>query len=652
MKKEYSIFNFFKKEATLLMGIIFLFSSCVGVVDDVNPPTTKGATASSSVADFEGILAAYPVAHSKVEVIFNPAFGLARDLTYIVTYDGLPIPYTFPGETLDTDYRGYLKVTIGDLAINNPYNFQVQAIDDVTGQQSLSDATILVSTFGNITANFWGIANASNLAGADGRNSIFVTWPAAEKQGSDFLPYDIDPVNYEIILINADLLTPSSFDDVSQPTLKRKVVLVAGTKISHQVNGLSAGTKYLVRIQALHHGYSEYGTDPNYQRDSNTKYLEIETLGDNASGIVVDLTSFAVNTGQGIAGLSSFDVIWDVAQGALDHYRIYYKVKAGGTAWSSYKTAKDDICNGQETDPDWFCKKVAFSESFTSITDLIPFTEYDVYGVICLTLSCNATLGVDFIEYVSNPPYKTSPNIATFGGIEAIENPKYYWALDEIYLQYTPPDLDTGVADGLLVQVKERIGATVEGPIASDVYLNHPVEANGSYLFVPPFNFVTDTEITVRGILPNVADDYCFSVVPYLWKGGVVVPSLEGESVSCIKPEIKAPTKEEFQGIGPTGGNPAINEMILNWNTPSQGVYDTYVVWIRDDGGDFVFTEAKQTSPPHPDYTRFEVPFGTLSISLPFLPTGDYKFGVLTYFSGTGDYSEDVPSSIKVKTVP
>jgi hypothetical protein len=552
MKVNKSVFTKVSKGIIFLTGILFLLPACVGTVEDKNPPTTKGAQVNNKVSQFEGIVGAYPISHSKVEILFNPAIGLAFNLTYVITYDGLNIPFTFPGETLSPDYRGHLKVIIGGLSINTNYNFQVQVIDDLSGLSSLSDKSILVKTYSNIASNFWGITNTSNLSGVDGRNAISVNWAAAERQGSDFVKKEIDPINYEIILLDSDQLSPASFDDETQPAAKRKVVLVDGAKISHQVNGLQAGTKYYVRVQCIHHGYSLYGADPTYLRDSNSKYLEIETLGDNSSDIEVDLNLFTVTTAQGIAGLSSFNILWDIAQGAFDHYRIYYKPKAEGPAWSTYKTSKDDICDGQESNagnpPTWFCKKINFANSTSTITDLIPFTEYDIQVVICLNNTCNSIPGVNFLEYVSAGPYETDPGTAVFSGIkDPILQPLYFWALGEIYLEFTPPDLNTGVADGLLVKVNERL-MSPDGP-GANTYLNHPVDPNTTSLFIPPFDYVSDNVVIVRGVIPGSEEPYCFSLVPYVWKGGVVEPRLEDEIIRCISVKIESPLSSEYAGI-------------------------------------------------------------------------------------------------------
>jgi hypothetical protein len=635
------------------IAFLFLFASCVGTVDDKNPETTKGASAGEKIIRFDGIVDAYGISHDKVEVLFFPAQALATQITYVVTYDGLAVPYTFPGETLSPDYRGMLKAVVPGLAINTNYNFQVQAIENETGIQSSSDKSVQAKTNSNITANFWGIANVSNLSGADGRNAVRVQWAAAERQGSDFVKKEIDPVNYEIVLLDADQLTPGSFDDGTQPNIKRKVVLVDGKKISHQVNGLKAGTKYFVRVQAIHHGYSLYGADPTYLRESNTRYMEIETLGDNASDIEVDLGTVDVQNGQGDAGLTSFNVTWDLAQGAFDHYRIYYKKKSEGASWNTYKSGKDDVCNGQETnDPAWLCKKIPYTQVAATISDLSPFTDYDVFVTICLNVTCGPAAGANFLEYQTNPPYNTDPGTAAFAGIEEIQQPKYYWALGEIYLKFTPPDLSTGVADGLLVEVKERSGAA-EGPIAADTFLNHPTDANGTELFVPPFDFANDDEVIVRGIIPGAVDDYCFSLIPYIWKDVAGTPTVEerraGEVITCIKPRVQAPTAEEFLGIDQFNIDSGISAVTLSWLTPSGGIYDKFVIWIRNDGGVFNFAEARANNAA---YTRYEVPFGTSTFTAPFLATGNYKFGVLTQFSGTGDYSEDVPASVVNVDIP
>ena len=615
-------------QACISMSLMFiLLCSCVGVIEDKNPSTTKGTVATPLPMLFDGIVSARPIANDKVEVFFYPASGLASDVTYLVNYDGVSQPVAFPGEVLHTDYRGLIKVTIYGLQMDTQYSFNVQA-KDLLGFASTNDLTFTVKTFSNITANFQGVGDVDNLSGADGRNALLVKWAAAEVQGSSFVPKEIDPTQYEIVLINADLATPEAFDDTSFVEPARKVVYAAADKISSQVNGLLPGKKYYVRVQAIHYGYSLYGSDPDYKREANSNYYELETLGDSMSSLVVDLDSFDVDNAAGAAGLTTFILGWEKAQGAFSHYRVYYTKVGASVDWNIFRLTKNTVCKAFEDN--YYCKLVDYTANSTLISGLEPYSDYHIYLVICGDVDCSTS---QMLEYTSHNPYRTEPQLARFDGITEVKKAMYFWALDELYLVYDPPDLSSGVMDGLLVEMKAR----AEGP-SVDTFLNHPTTANNTVYTIPVFDFQIDTKVAVRGINPYSPEQYCFSLVPYTWELGTVIEHREGEVIKCVVAEIDTPTAIEFEGIENVVYDANTQSISLLWATPSGGVYDKFVVYAKvgSDVSNF-FSEAVAGNP---SYYKFYVPYGENSYTFPLLPVGTYSFGVLAYFEGANSYSE------------
>lgn len=622
------------KNLMIFITMIMVLMSCVGTVEDKNPKTTKGASSDKKAIFFEGVFNAVPVAHDKVEVFFFPAAGDPREYTYLIVYDGLSIPITVPGSTLRPDYRGLLKVTVNQLQINTKYTFNVQAVD-TKQNKSANNKIAEAKTFSNITANFAGIAVVRNLAGSDGRNALRVEWPAAEKQGSDFLKKEIDPSQYEITVVE-EQFTPAGFDDTSLVDPQRKVVYVSDKKISHQVNGLKAGTKYYIRVRTIHYGYTLNGSDSAYKREVNSNYYLAQTFSDDLASLTegVDLSNFVVDNGVGAAGLNSFNLSWDPAKSSFEEYRVYYRKTSEGVAWSSYRTGRDDVCDGQESNnPGWYCKKVSYDQNTTTITDLDPYTDYEIVTVICGNNLCSFS---DSAEYVSSPPYKTNPGYATFGGLTAIEPARAYWALDEVYLQLTPPDLNSGAIDGILV---ELIGRT-EGPVV-DTILNSPAGGNSTGYNVPVFDFTSATEIVVNGIDSNAAENYCFRLLPFVYISGIVTENRDGAVEKCILPQIEAPKIEQFAGLklDATTADGSTNTITLGWDTPSGGVYDKFILFVRTTPGTFNFGEAR--NPSDPNYVRFEIPFGENSYTLAFLPEGVYSLGLLAYYEAKTDFSDD-----------
>lgn len=621
MKTIFNIINFV---------LILLLCSCVGTVEDVNPNRTKGSAAGKGRIAFDGIYDARAIAHDKVEIFFYPSLLAVTDVTYIISYDGLTVEKTVPGANLRPDYRGLLKYTVSGLDINTEYAFSVQAKNS-DGLISTSTLIKRAKTFANKTANFVGIGEVKNLPGFDGRTALRVEWPAAERQGT-ITPKDEDVIQYEIILLDSDVATPVAFDDLSFVEPFRKVVYVDGTKISHQVNGLQPDTKYFIRVRGVHKGMSTNGDDPSYKAEQNSNYILMGTLSDDMSTIDVDTSSFSVEIPRSVEGKYSLNTSWASAKGSFDHYRLYYKQSTAGTPWAAYKSARDTVCSGKETnDTSWSCVEIGFEKDRYTISDLVPFTNYDVYLLVCGTKTC--AIG-DAIEFSSTPPYKTNPGHAKFNGIYAIENAKYYWALNEIYLRLTPPDINSGVVDGVLVELKER----VSGPL-SDVFLNHPDYGSGLNLSVANFDYKIADEIIVSGVSLSESEPYCFSLIPYYYSEGNLIENRNNETTSCILPRVKTPTQDEFPGLTNAVVDSSTNTLTLAWAAPLGGVYQGFAIFLKIGGGPFLYSEGINSDP---NYIRINVPFGYTSHQIPFMNNGDYQVGILAYYNdgSTETFSE------------
>ncbi len=614
-----------------LIASLGLFS-CVGTIEDKNPEVTKGASTDSVPIVFEGVFEATAIADSKIDVYFYPSNIEPKNVTYLISYDGLQNPISVPGTTLTTNHKGLLKYTVKGLNINTNYTFSVQA-KDVSGSISTSTAVFTTKTFENITADFAGISTVRNLAGEDGRTSLRVEWPAARIEGNTFYPNEIDPNQYEIILLNAENLTPNAFDDEFFGEPNRKKFYVAGTKVSHQINGLSPGTKYFVRVRTIHQGYIDFGADVDYKKEENSNYVLAQTLSDDASNVDVDLTTFNVD----ILSLNSVGLSWESAEGPLVEYRIYYRnLDDGGLPWSSFRTSRNTVCDGADsTYPEWSCKKLDFTETSTKLADLEPLADYEMIAVICMTSGCEYA---NSIEYEHNSPYTIFPGIANFAGITSIEQPKYYWSVDEIYLKIASPNLSSGAIDGLLVEAKARTAD--DGPVL-DTILNHPTASNNSNFLVDNFDYTSDDTITITGVQPDSDEQYCFSVLPFIYNEGVVQISRDGEVTQCISPTVALPNEEEFEGLNfsTTIPDTTTNTISLNWSAPEGGIYDSFRIFIRESSGGQTFEFANAVNPSNTDYVMVEVPYGTTTYTFSFLPDGVYTIGVLPYYSNTQEYA-------------
>ena len=614
----------------LLALIVLPFGGCVGTVEDANPSVTKGSTTSQSPLKFDGIYEAVAIADEKVDVFFYPASGDNSDLTYQIYYDGLETPISVPATTLSKDYRGLLKYTVTGLSINSTYSFKVQ-VKNAEGNSSESTNTSSVQTFSNVTCDFAGISNVRNLSGEDGRTALRIEWPAARKEGSDFVSKNLDPEQYEITLLNTESLTPEAFDDDYFGEPDRKVVYVDGDKIYHQVNGLQAGTEYFVRVRCIHYEYLENGADSSYKKEENSDYYIAETLSDDLASIDADLSTFQVE----VQSFNSISASWEAAEGSFQEYRLYYhNLDDDALSWASFKTSRSDVCSGEDSINDnWFCKKIDYDKTSTVIADLDSLANYEMYLVICLSSDCSNS---ESIVFESDSPYYIYPGVASFAGITNIENPRYYWAIDEIYLTIASPDYSTGILDGLIVEMKARS----TDPTA-DTQLNNPDGGNNTNYQVAEFDYTKDSEITITGIDANSSEQYCFSVLPYIYNDGEVEINRDAETIRCISPAIELPTVDEFEGLntGSTTADQVNNTLTLSWSEPTGGVYDTYIIFIKEvsDGSTFSFSAAVGGDS---DYTAIEVPYGTLSKTLAFLPDGVYQVGILAYYSSEDRYSD------------
>jgi hypothetical protein len=606
--------------------------SCVGTIEDKNPEITKGASTDTLPITFEGVFEAVAIADTKIDVYFYPSNIEPKNVTYLISYDGLQNPISVPGTTLKTNHKGLLKYTVTGLNINTNYTFSVQA-KDISGSISTSAAVYTEKTFENITGDFAGISNVRNLAGEDGRTSLRVEWPAARIEGNTFYPNEIDPNQYEIILLDAENLTPNAFDDDFFGEPNRKKYYVAGSKVSHQINGLSPGTKYYVRVRTIHQGFVDYGADVDYKKEENSNYILAQTLSDDASNVEVDLTTFNVD----ILSLNSATLAWEGAEGPLVEYRVYYRnMDDGGLPWSSFRTSRNTVCDGEDgTYPEWRCKKLDFTETSTKLADLEPLADYEMIAVICMTTGCEYS---NSIEYENQSPYTIFPGIANFSGINEIEQPKYYWSVDEVYLKIASPDFSSGAIDGLLVEAKARTAD--DGPVNNTI-LNHPTAGNPSNLNVDNFDYTSDDTITVTGVQTDSDEQYCFSVLPFIYNEGVVQISRDGEVTRCVTPTVALPDEEQFEGLNfsTTIPDTSTNTISLNWSAPEGGIYDKFRIFIRDSSGGETFEFSDAVNPLNTDYVMVEVPYGTTSYTFSFLPDGVYTIGVLPYYSNNMEYA-------------
>lgn len=638
--------------------LVVLFASCVGTVEDKNPETTKAAAAGTVPLSFIGIDRAVPISEDKVEVYFFPASGEATDLTYIISYDGVSNPITVSGAYLKLDYRGLLTTTLIGLNADTSYSFEVQVKNNATFEQSSSKETRSAETFANITSDFAGLAVAKNIAGADGMTSVRIEWPEAYHGNPLLPPTEKDVVEYEVILINADAGSPADFDSnfLSEPD--KKVFPVPSNVVSYVANGLQPDTEYYVRVRAVHYGATTNGADPSYLKEQNNKYEEVKTLSADLADLEYEPSEVTLIRAAGSAGQSALEVSWGETTGAFDHFRIYYTTTGNLANEGTY--IQDD-CDPLTTYGALFrCKKVDFTINASTIADLIPQTSYSVRVMICQTTTCEAGKRKNFnvVTAVTTPP------IAIFGGITGSEPARDSNGLDEAFLLMDPPELPTGIIEGIAVKVFQNIALG----IPSDAYLNLPdidgdgfidetndvVDLGGASgvpiggLGVLDFDYKTATEVGITGIDPFEINTYTFMLVPYIFTAGKVELFDGNVTPYDFTPAILTPTALEFPGIFSITCDVASQSARVRWNTPLSGVYSNYkVFWTNTGSFDFGAGISQAAG-----YNEMLMPKTALEYSIPFLAPGTYRVGVLSYLTaGSGEYSEN-NGGVSVITIP
>lgn len=602
-----------------------MFSSCVGTITDADSTKTVGAAGEgkNKGIEYNGIISAKAISNDKVEIYFPVAEGDPDNLAYVIRYDGQQIPLYIFGTSLRPDYRGQLKTTVKNLNIASSYVFSVQVRDIKTGLESSNSVNKLVKTFSNLTSNFDGITELRHLAGAAGTTGIEVHWNPAEVKGTVINKDEIDPIEYKITIIDGSSLTPGSMNSADFSAPQRKIVSAASDKRKLTINGLIPDRKYYVQVRAIHHGTTLYGSDPNYKKEENSNYLEISTYSDDVGNIDFNDSSYQLSYPQGSGGLYSFRASWSAPVGNFDHYRIFYTVKNSSNLNNFLNNqTQDALCQGSEAqDANVYCQYVSPSSTSVTLSELNPYLEYDALLVICLSSNCeNGKRRISEVRSI-----KTAPPVAVFNGITSIDGATNLNELDRMKLNFSLPLFSTGNISGYNVKFYGS------DPGSAPVNINEVGNASG--LTIGNYELLTSTSIEVIGIDPTSISNYCFKVVPFIVNldGSITEGDESTLPVMCRSPGITAPTVTQFGGFDSFSCNSSNAEIILNWSTPSSGVYSHFEIYYQNTLPDFSYGSAIDTN--NTAYSRLLIGANLESFTLAGLQVGTtYRVGILTYF--------------------
>lgn len=621
--------------------------SCVGTVESGITKTTKSKKKADDNLNFKGAQQAVAIADDKIDVFFYPAQGGSKKYRYLIYYGGEPDPIEVTSDTLDPkkDYRGLLKYTISDLQRATNYPIQIDVIDDKTDKVTENNKYVDATTFSNLVADFFGVTQVSNVPGIDGMDSIKVRWTHATVDAGNIFGSDKDPEAYEIIVTEADKLTPGDMDNNSLNQAQGRYIKILdyeSTITEAVVRGLPSGTRFYVKVRAIHEGSVEDFNKPYLRSELNSNYLELSTLSSDLAEIDFDTTSLELSLGAGAAASSSIQAVWDEANGLFDHYRLYYA--EDGVSLNAVTLT--EACNGSgQSVNDIYCKKLEYTKSDTMIANLKTSTKYNLILVVCQSIECESGKRIlGDTESIS-----TIPKVPSFSGIKTITQAKNINEVGTLYLNFSLPDFDDGFFDGYIIDFKTSSDSAAE----YDEITEEDYDGN---IGAKEYNYLTDSTIQVEGITYD-GSTHCFNIYPFLYlSDGSKDKTLRGTGKwKCINPEVVGPTLSQFQGI--TEARTTGNDVTISWNNPTSGVYTEYEIFYRKKSGAFLFEEAIQDTTvdyDNEDYERVVINVdadspNTTIRNLPELAGGgSYKFGMIThYLSADGVIrSEENPSAV------
>ena len=616
------------KELMIFAFILFLSIGCVGTVEEAKQNYSKINDAPVSAITFAGIFNAVAISDSRIEVFFYPASGGSGKYTYDILVGNSPFPASIPSDVLKPDFRGLLKYTVSGLDRLTSVMVKVEVRDKNSDIQSNSRVIKEVTTFDNMVADFNGISSASNTPGQDGKDSIKVRWTPARTSGG-LSKKEWDPKSYEIVIVDAEKLTPNDMDVTTYGPADGRYVFGLNHDSSvneYIVRGLPSERRFYVRMRAIHENsvYDMY--NPRKRSELNTNYVTIATLSSDLADLDFQTDSFAVALAPGEQGLNAISASWIAAKGVFDHYRIYYSEEGGGVA-SGRLTS---LCLSPFLSPvgeTVYCKKADFKTTTTPVTGLKPYTKYEMVLVLCATSSCLPA------ERVLAPvrTILTDPNTPTFNGLREILVARSLDELGNLYLKFDPPNFSNGYFDGLIIKMRrtqDNTGGDVE------------VTTGSNPVFNLNYNFLSENQITLRGIDYLTTDPYCFTLYPFKWDNdGITRREFPNDVWKCVTPKPEASTAEQFAGLG--AGYTEDDRVTLLWDAPSSGVFTYYeLFWNKQPGGNFNWGDAIGQAGNNFNFSNFGRKLITpdqTSTVLSGFSNGEYTFGMITYFTYVTD---------------
>lgn len=668
-----------------VMGLIFLTSfssSCVGTIEDMNPPTTKSATTAGEPVPFSGIVEAVAISDSKVTLSFLPAAGKQTNLVYLIYINNSNTPLEVKGGSLSPNESGYYTYTVTKLSVNTTYSFAVGVRDLTTGVESDENKEMFATTFSNYTADFDGIGSVVPAAGEAGTEEVIVEWIPAITKGAGSFPKPTDPIAYEIRYMKAENGKPGDLKNGADPDVTVTMVpstisssSPVSTERKRPVGGLQSGTKYYFMVRCIHKGYALYGSDPNYKVEQNLKILSVTTT-DEGGLLEWDNESVKVEAPDGEAGLTKADVSWAKASGPFQFYRVFFVKIGEANALDPNDDGVDDktldeladeapefdsaylqsIVDGTTAETSGF-KDVDSENAYYRLGQDSSLTSYGYYKIstyVCTNSSCAEGFRIPGNEVI----YRVTPSLAPFSGLLAIKSPGDLSQVDNpgttdtVTVTFDPPVVSAGYVNKFELYCFESLDDTSPTLLEEGVANTSGKDGcNGLVRTTPTPSGISAIgefgEIEIQAdFIPSgktaSTRKYCFGAIPVIESSNYIRRDIGNATVRCKIIEIKVPSLDEFTGVNDSciAGTTTLD---ASWNEPSNGIYENYeVFWKEVDGAGFKFSDAIAGDAAYSSADG--IPSSTLSYQITGLTPGkSYQYGVLTYIeddSGNKTYSE------------
>lgn len=644
-----------EKVLKIILFLMFLnFISCVGEVKDQN--AKKGdiveATAKNTPISFEGLQYVNAVSSSKIELFFSEAETSAEEVIYEIYVNNSPIPIKVSNKSLSKNAQGLYLFTVIDLAPNTTYSFNMKAVPagEVSNTSLSPDTTKIATTFLNEMADFLGVSSAQVGFGEAGKTSVVLKWVPAVIKGTTLNPKDSDPVQYEITYIS-EIGRANNLNNDSYTGADKKVILTPGTlndppaisKLNtFTVDQLAPGTTYYFQVRAIHKGYITFGSDSNYKREKNTRYVTIKTL--ESSGIF-DFQPTLVNleSPEGELGLTNLDVTWSPASGDYYNYKVCFKKVAGASETpTGVDSFTDDYLATVINNPAICVNKSADSISHR-ISGLESYAYYQVKILACKVSSCGI---FDRIKS-SVLQRRVLTNVAQFNGINSLLEPQDDSELDIVTIDFDSPLVSSGYLNKFKLYCYNSLSDSTPVEIALDGSTSAATGKSNcdgltSLTTLPATlsEYSNFNQIKLR--TSNAIDGsrtYCLSLLPSIYSSYLNQEDLSSAVVKCVTPMIRTPNIIQFPGKNNLCQSNIGKDFTVTWPTPTGGIYNKFITFykVKSAGNDFFSFQdainaylANNTSSAYKWEAEIDKALTSVTINN-LVPGRSYSIGVLPY---------------------